>query len=93
MNRRDLLKGVAATLGVAACPSIIEAVIQITPEATWQVWYDQWQKDIMSIMVKCWEDQIIYGTSAYKTCDVYPFIEHVDPSTLKPPTERGGLFA
>ncbi len=93
MNRRELILGVVATLGAATCPTVIETAINAQPEIVWKAWYEQWQRDVIDIMAKCWEDQILYGTSARKTCAVYPYIERVDPLTLAPLSERGGLFA
>jgi hypothetical protein len=92
MNRRAFLTGLIASSALATCPIAIEAVLTAAPVTNWEAYFEQWQRDAIDIMVKCWEDQIIYGTSAYKTTDVYPFIERIDPMTLELPHLRGGLF-
>lgn len=93
MNRRDLLLGLAASTAIAACPAAIEAAIIATPVVDWRIWWDQWQKDALDVLVKCWEDQIIYGTSAHESCKEYPYVRRIDPTLLTMPPTRGGLLA
>lgn len=92
MNRRDLLRGIAATLTVAACPTIVEAAVEALPETNWVTWFDQWQRDALDVLVQVWEDILLYGNGAYEHTNVYPYVRRIDPATLPPPAIRGGLF-
>lgn len=92
MDRRSFLAGLVATTALAACPAAVEAVIAAAPVIDFKAYYEQWMKDAMDILVRCWEDQIIYGTSAHRHTDIYPFIERIDPRTLELLHLRGGPF-
>lgn len=92
MNRRAFLTNLIASTALAACPAAIEAVLSSAPTINYNAYLEQWMKDALDVLFKCWEDEIIYGVSAYRHIDTYPYVQRIDPLTLELPHLRGGLF-
>lgn len=92
MNRREFFAGLSATVAVAITPAMANTIIAAAPKVEWVTWFEQWQHDALDVLFKCWEDQLIYGVSAYQHTDVYPFVERIDPLTLELPHLRRGLL-
>jgi hypothetical protein len=92
MNRRAFLAGLVASTAIAACPAAVEVALSSAPATDWKAYFEQWMKDASNELVKCWEDQILYGISACKHTSAYPYIQRIDPIMLEAPTRRGGLF-
>lgn len=95
MNKRDFLKGCAATLvGVAAAGSgLIEApkiglygrspLMDVLPDLTnAQLWYSQWAKDAMPVYSEAMSDTILFGIGGIEQTEEYPYVKAIDPKTM-----------
>lgn len=88
MNRRDFLSNLFGVAVVAALPNLplIEAAVT-TPTI------QEWETAINRVWVASLSDLIIYGTSAIRQIDTFPFIENVPLEELRIPMIKGGLFS
>lgn len=92
MNRHAFLTGLLATSAIAMGPAIVETIMAAAPELDWETYFEKWMQDVIAIHVQCWEDMIIYGTSAWIETDTYPYIARIDPRELERPKTTGGLL-
>lgn len=97
MNKRDFLRGCAATLvgAVAAGKGLIEApraamglygrspLMDALPDMQEiNAWHAQWLKDVMPIYGEAINDMVMFGTSGIEQIEEYPYIKAIDITTL-----------
>jgi len=86
MNRREFVLGLLSGIAATAVP--IPASITNAPAHIWE----QLEVEIMEVLVRAFEDMVIYGTHAIKYTDKFPFVENVDLRDLWLPPTKGGLL-
>jgi hypothetical protein len=94
MNRRAFISGALATFGIAAAPHTVDSLLALAPSEDTlnsQAFWDQWCRDIGKVIGDCWMDQTLYGTSAFRQCEAYPYIERIPPAEISLPYPRPGL--
>lgn len=80
MNRREAIRGMFATVGVLATPTILDKVVAATAQVSEQELLDTINKMLMNVYAELWQDFILYSNCLAEHTTEFPFVRRIPPA-------------